>query len=145
MLAASDPPPMKYKSIVKKKDFSKINLEGVTHIGFNVSSMKRKYPCPIFDGTRGIKAALIYVEETFKKLAMKLKYDSQEGFDYWELCLSEGALDHWENINDTTDSMDKTSAKFNELILKFYLRCSSTEAIYDMGCSEPRRPKVLHL
>ena len=91
--------------------------------------MKRKYPCPIFDGTGGIEA-LLYVEETFKKLAMKLKYDSQdqEGFDSWELCLGDSALDHWENVNDTTDPMTKTSAKFNELILKFYLRYSSIAA-----------------
>ena len=63
-MLASDPPPMKYKYIVKKKDFSKVNLEGVTPLAANTISAKRKYPCPIFDGTGGIEA-LLYVKETF--------------------------------------------------------------------------------
>ena len=111
--------------------------------------MKRKYPCPIFDGTGGIEA-LLYVEETFKKLATKLKFNSQEGFDSWELCLSDNALDHWGNMNDIIDPTDKTSAKFNQLILKFYLRYSSTAAKYVMysylgseECIKPKDTEVL--
>ena len=65
-MLASDPPPMKYKSIIKKKDFSKVNLEGVTPTRANGSSIKRKYPCPIFDGAGGIEA-LLYMEESFKR------------------------------------------------------------------------------
>ena len=143
-MLASDPPAMKYKSIVKKKDFSRVNLEGVTPTGNLGSSIKRKYPCPIFDGTGGIEA-LLYVEETFKKLALKLDYDVAEGFDSWELCLADSALEHWENINDTITADDRTNTKFNALILKFYLRYSSTEArevMYSyLGSEECIKPK----
>ena len=90
-MLASDPPPMKYKSIVKKKDSSKVNLEETTPLGFSAIATKCKYPCPIFNGTGGIEA-LLYVEETFQKVAAKLKYDSQEAFDSWELCLGDSAL-----------------------------------------------------
>ena len=62
-MLASDPPPMKCKYIVKKKDFSKVNMEGTTTQGLDVLSLKRKYPCPIFDRTRGTEA-LLYVEES---------------------------------------------------------------------------------
>ena len=77
-----------------------MNLEGTTlALGFNITAMKQKYPCPIFDRTVRIEA-LLYVEESFRKLAKKLNYGSEKGFNSWELCLADSALDHWENIND---------------------------------------------
>ena len=65
---ASDPPCMKYKSILKKKDFAKNNFEG------NSILQKRKFPCPVFDGTGGIEA-LLYVEENLRKIAKKLGFN----------------------------------------------------------------------
>ena len=148
-MLASDPPPMKYKYIVKKKDFSKVNLEGVTPLAANTTSAKHKHPCPIFDGTGGIEA-LLYVEETFRKLAKKLKYNSLDAFDS-QLCLGDSALDHWENINDAGDLPEnRTEAVFNDIIFKFYLRYSSSEArdvmysyLGSEECIKPKETEVL--
>jgi len=78
---------------------------------------------------RGGIEALLYVEETFQKLAKKLKYSALDAFDSWELCLGDSALDHWENINNAGDDpADRTESKFNGIVFKFYLRYSSSEA-----------------
>jgi len=72
---------------------------------------------------RGGIEALLYVEETFQKLAKKLKYSALDAFDSWELCVGNSALDRWENINNAGDDpADRTEPKFNNVIFKFYLR-----------------------
>ena len=89
-MLASDPPPMKYKYIVKKKDFSKVSFEGTTILA---PLQKRKYLCPIFDGI-GVIQALVYVKESYQKISKKLAYSDELAFDVWELCLGDSALDH---------------------------------------------------
>ena len=84
---ASDPPCMKYKSILKKKDFAKNNFEG------NSILQKRKFPCPVFDGTGGIEA-LLYVEENYRKIAKKLGFSGALTFDGWEVRVADSAQDH---------------------------------------------------
>ena len=101
---AIDPCPIKYKSAPKKKDFNKTILDSTDLF------IKKKISCPKFSGTGGIEG-LLWVEESYRKIAKKFKWnDGPKLFDNFDMVVEEGAADHWETI---IDGKQQTIDNFN--------------------------------
>lgn len=120
---AIDPSPIKYKSVLKKKDFNKVILDSTSAFYTN------KMACPKFSGIVGLEG-LLWVEETFCKITKKIKWidNGPKLFNNFAMVVEEGAVDHWDAI---IEGVDQTKAHFNECTNQFYIiyRAQRTQEI----------------
>ena len=115
-----DPCPIKYKSVLKKKDMGKTILDSADFI------IKKKISCAKFSGTGGIEV-LLYVEESYRKICKKFKWNiaGDKLFDNFDLVLEDSAADHWDTF---TNGVTQLVGNFDFCIARFRVVYSLTEA-----------------
>ena len=88
--------------------------------------INKKISCAKFSGTGGIEA-LLYVEESYRKICKKFKWNvaGDKLFNNFNLVLEDSAENHWDTI---TDGVTQTVGNFDLCMAQFRVVYSSIEA-----------------
>jgi hypothetical protein len=114
-----------YKSTFVSSDLTMVSLRQ----DFDDGTYAKKQ-CPVFSSEHGIEA-LFYVEERFRKLAVRSFLWSTDGpdlFTNFEEVLTDSALTNWENIVANIADADKTVARFDIAMQAMYRKYVGAEA-----------------
>jgi hypothetical protein len=104
-----------------------------------IDDKKLKKKVPIFDGTKGIES-LLFLQEQYLKACVPLQFNEDERFDKFEECLTDGAEEHWTNVEP---GHNRDNDGFEEALRAFYLHYSTPDArdvmknVLESFCKKP--------
>ena len=108
-------PCMQYKPTFEHEKLEKVALIQV------YDGMTKKKKCPTFTGEFGIES-LLYVEDRYRAVSRQLDYTTgAELFDNFEEVVLNTAEEKWMNLVQNLTPAEKTPARFDALINRFYL------------------------
>ena len=125
--------PFLYKMTFKQSEFEKQEIYEY------MDDRKIKKKVPIFDGTKGVEA-LLFLQEHFMKACTPLQLVDGERFEKFEECLTDGAEEHWSNVEG---NHPRTNDGFEAALREFYLHYTTSDArdimkqVIEHHCNKP--------